>query len=228
MTDPHFNALVQKNAGIQPPIKDLGNTLSGTAVTPFTDHDGQQAVSAYWGKPPQANAPILPPQWSFQVYVTFGTSVDLSTALAERLLIAFRGSGRGSHPVRLDIYFMPGADTKQCKDHYRAERAARQPHSESHHFVDPYTEGRSHMKLLVQVDAAEWRTVGATIAMFDQISDYDDDDEPLRSRTIQAVPWSGPGETVGTLLHSMAAGTGQDELNDAYHQRLSGGHSRWM
>ncbi|CAJ2502344.1 Uu.00g097380.m01.CDS01 [Anthostomella pinea] len=195
------------------PEKSIVNPLQGP---PFTDHTGRRAISAYWGKRPRADAPILPPQWSFQFYVTSGATTDSAPELPERLLAATRKPVLDSYPIRLDVIFMPGADTNEL--------------------LDAYHEGRAHFNLLVQVEAEDWEIVGATVVSFDLKSDYHDEAEPSTNieRNVQwgdlkAASGRGVAETrfVGELLHDTAGASGQDEMNNAYYEKLEQGRSDW-
>ncbi|KAI1158004.1 hypothetical protein F5B18DRAFT_123989 [Nemania serpens] len=98
----------------------------------FDDCDGNPALSIYRGVVPTAPAikgslpaAVLPPLFSFQVYVTY--KVDLVSKrenLAQRFSNIALEEFRDSDLVRFDIYFRPDATNTQILQHYASEKRA--------------------------------------------------------------------------------------------------------
>lgn len=214
--------------GLPAPRQSLINPPQTIASTSFTDHMGNRAISAYYGDSPHPGAPILPPQWSFHYYVTFGATAETISTLPEDLVKATRAPVFDAYPIRLDVYFLPGASTEACMSHYRGEKATRTSESPPKNFIDPYHSPYSQCNVLVQIDSADWQTTGATYVIFDATSQDDDDDEPPSTYIHRNVAWDDQsGNSLGNRLHRMAGGGGQNDMNDAYYERLSDGHSDW-
>lgn len=215
--------------GLRAPRKSLINPPQTIASTSFTDHSGNRAISAYYGDSPRPGAPILPPQWSFHYYVTFGATAETASILPEDLVKATREPVFDVYPIRLDVYFFPGASTEACMSHYRSKQAARQSAPPPRNFIHLYRTATDECKVLVQIDSADWRKAGATFVIFDATSPWlDDEAEPPSTHIHRNVPWvdqSQFDDSLGTHLHHLA---GQDEMNTVYHERLSAGHSDWV
>ncbi|TGJ78957.1 hypothetical protein E0Z10_g9799 [Xylaria hypoxylon] len=102
-----------------------------SAVT-FDDCDGSPALSIYRGVVPttpaiegSSAAAVLPPLFSFQVYVTY--KVDLVSKrenLAQRFSNIALEEFQDSDLVRFDIYFRPNATNTQILQHYGSEKRA--------------------------------------------------------------------------------------------------------
>jgi len=220
--------------GLRAPRQSLLNPPQTIASTPFTDHTGNRATSAYYGHSPRPGAPVLPPLWSFHYYITFGakaaeetaSSSSPSSSLPEALVKATKNPLLEPHPFRLDIYFLPGASAEACMTHYRAERTSRLSAPPPRNFIDSYRDPYSAFSMLVQVESPDWETEGATLALFDMTSRYDGEGEQPSTNVDRNVPWGGD-ESVGIRLQRMAGGTRRDEMTNAYEERLREGHSDW-
>jgi hypothetical protein len=214
--------------GLRAPRQSLLNPPQTIATSPFLDHTGNAAISAYHGHSPTPGAPILPPLWSFHYYITFGATPSTSPILPSALIKATKSPLLEPYPFRLDIYFLPGASTEDCMAHYRAERASRLSAAPPRNFIETYRDPASAFNWLAQIEDPEWELEGATGVMFDMTPRILDDDEPPATSIECGVPLGGGGlDSVGMFLDSMAGGTGRDEMTDAYEERLSGGHSDW-
>lgn len=207
-----------------------------TAFATFFDHNGQKAISAYWGRRPYPDEPVLPPLWSFQFYITFGPVADSDLILPRQLLEkAMRpGTDNDLVPLRLDINFLPGAVPVECMEHYRAEKAARLAAGTRLLLTDPYEE-YSKFSFLFIIEHAEWETMGATTVLFDNL-DLDDPDDSDQRREVQIernVKWTGDmqdasrkpflGETIRSLRMTPAWDGGEEK----YSQKLAEGRSDW-
>ena len=212
------------------PRQSLINPPQRIASAPFTDHKGNRAISAYYGKSPRPGAPILPSQWSFHYYITFGVTAETASKLPENLVEATRRPVFDVYPFRIDMYFLPGASTEDCMEHYYGEKAARQSAPPPQNFIDPYHDQYGRFKVLVQIESADWEAAGATVAFFESTSRYDDEGEPPSTHIKRNVPWGdleSSGNFVGTSFHNIAGSTGREDMADAYEQRLRAGHSDW-
>jgi hypothetical protein len=220
-----------KNTSLPPAFPgQLG--LVGTATTPFTDHSGQKAMSVYWGRAPSSGAPILPPLWSFQFYVTFGATADSDPSLPEKLLTASTKARSDTFPIRLDINYLPGADSEKCMGHYRAEKAARLEAGAPLLVTDPYSEYGANFSFLVIVEHADWMTKGGTTILFDN-----DDPEGSREPVINSdSEWGDVSQqsamsskrSIGESLYSLRGWTPTWESgNELYDEKLEQGRSDW-
>ena len=212
------------------PRQSLINPPQTIASAPFTDHRGNSAISAYYGDSPLPEAPILPFQWSFHFYITFGATAGTASTLPEDLVKDTRKPVFDAYPFRIDIYFLPGASTEDCMEHYRAERAARHYAPAPRNFIDTYHDPYGRFKVLVQIESVHWETVGATLVHFDSTSRYDDEGESPSTHIARNVPWGDLEQFVGsvsTYFHHMAGPSGREHMAEAYEERLRAGYSDW-
>jgi hypothetical protein len=212
------------------PRRSLFNPPQCIASTTFTDHTGKSATSAWYGDSSQPGAPILPPIWSFHYYVTFGATAETASTLPQDLVKATKRPLSEVPPFRLDIYFLPGASTENCTQHYRHEKASRQHASPPRNFIDPYSNAYSQFKIFVQIEAADWEEAGATLVFFEITSRYDDEGTPPSTHIDRNRPWGDQEDfvnSVGASLKQIAGDIGRDDMTEAYENRLSGGHYDW-
>lgn len=213
------------------PRESLINPPQNIASSPFTDHKHNLATSAYYGRSPHPGSPILPPQWSFHYYITSGTTAETTSTLPDDLVKATKNPVSGPYPFRIDIYFLPGASTKDCVEHYRGEKAARLSAPPPRNFIDPYCDAYSQFSVLVQIGEVEWEMAGATFVVFDCAPEEDDEEpEEPEMYVTRNVPWGDLEDfvdSVGYCLHHMAPAMGRDEMTDVYEERLRGGFSDW-
>jgi hypothetical protein len=220
------------------PRKSLGGDgRSGTVSATFIDHAGQKAVSAYWGRAPSPGAPILPPLWSFQFYVTYGATADSDPDLPKQLLAVSMRATIDVCPIRLDVNFLPGADPERCMQHYRDEKAARVQAGAPLLVTDPYQE-YSKFSFLVMIEHAEWEFLGGTTVVFDG-DEPDDPEHPEQTRkeTVDRnVEWgdaSNPNvrpsakAPLGQTMHYLGSTPAWDEGNELYERQLEQGRSSW-
>ncbi|KAL3440146.1 hypothetical protein BJX65DRAFT_315091 [Aspergillus insuetus] len=92
-------------------------STSGVHAVPFMDHQGRASFMVFEAR----NPPKLPPLISCSFYFTHPDTEPVNLDL-EGLFRAIRNQIDDFH-VRLDIYFLPGANETDCIAHYRAERA---------------------------------------------------------------------------------------------------------
>jgi hypothetical protein len=203
-----------------------------TETKPFTDHSGQKGISVYQGQTPSPGAPILPPLWSFQYYVTYGATADSDPGLPEQLLLASLRPLSEGYPIRLDVNFLPDADSEKCMQHYRAEKVARENAGAPLLLNDPYGESGVHFSFLVMIEHEDWEGKGGTTVIFDD--DHPDDSMGVilrsglewgnmhRNRVVHDKPF------VAETLHSLRYETPSwDSGNEKYDERLEQGRSDW-
>jgi hypothetical protein len=214
------------------PLKQILLVPEKANLKPFTDHRGQKGVSAYWGRPLSPGAPVLPPLWSFQFYVTFGATADSDPDLPAQICEATLRSISDRYPMRLDFNFLPDADPEKCMEHYCAETAARQEAGARLLVTDPHGDAGVLFSFLLMIEHADWESKGATTVSFNQRGP----DGPGRVEVIRGFEWGNKSnshddndkEFVGQVLHSLRGGTDAwNEGLDLYDEKLAQGRSDW-
>ncbi|KAH8901212.1 hypothetical protein GQ53DRAFT_4362 [Thozetella sp. PMI_491] len=129
------------------------------------DHAGNQAISIYRGLARAPTDRILPPLFSFQVYVTFGGSLaDVAPRFINQALADFGPSD----VVRFDMYTLsPGSSTADVVTHYRAEREARR--GQPLDVVESYAGYHGdYVSIAIVIASEAWETVdGVNFVLFD-------------------------------------------------------------
>ncbi|KAK5157865.1 hypothetical protein LTS14_003787 [Recurvomyces mirabilis] len=194
-----------KSLGGTPPVKSLHNTLQGQTTASFTDQSGCTAISAYYGKRPRAGAAILPPNWSFQVYVTYGAIAQPALDLPERLLTAIKAPVLDSYPLRLDVRFAPSASVETCVEHYRADKAARLEAGAPLQVLDHYQESYTKLSVFVQIEHEDWKAKGAAVVSFDMTSGLDDEGDSPQTSIQRDVQWGDLRRASGNPVFEPAA-----------------------
>ncbi|KUI62257.1 hypothetical protein VP1G_09392 [Cytospora mali] len=112
--------------------KQLGlATVTIPGQNPFIDHTSTEGLSAYIGRRlassvPSSDTRVLPPLFSFQVYITYGSTLaDAPSPLicdyASRAMAEMNKNDQFEYPIRFDFHFLPGRDVNGIISHYRAE-----------------------------------------------------------------------------------------------------------
>ena len=100
-----------------------------TREIPFQAHDGSPAIMVFdfhvSVDPFEPPLPALPDLYSFALYVTGPGASPTTFNSAEVYRVAIQGAFTYVEPVRLDVYFLPGASVDVCMVHYAAEKVHR-------------------------------------------------------------------------------------------------------
>lgn len=202
------------------PIED--EQLYGTSYYDFIDHGGETAVAVYSGQQPTPQASVLPPQWSFQVYVTFQLDGQTTLqAVAIRLLEAIETDRLEVYPLRLDVYHLVNATHDQCMQHYRREKQARAASPSMQLFVPAYMDEVPNF--LIILDHADWAEPGQGVAtvQFDPPPAYRQD--PSSEFYVSDEVYTQAGVPVGQGPSEVAAVYGRasrDEESGAWECNL--------
>ncbi|KAI0965284.1 hypothetical protein F4678DRAFT_336142 [Xylaria arbuscula] len=214
------------------------------SVVAFDDCDSKSALSIYRGISPRTPASqdssattVLPPLFSFQVYVTY--NVDLTEErenLARRLFEYALEDFYDDDLVRLDIYFHPGASNADILRHYVTEKRA----------VNSYaTEGSLFRRFAIVVASDQWEQHGVTLLYHDPPADYlhsseseravifgDDIAHEITDEGLLLVQQPIRDESIGMSLsgglHMFACGTADyDNYEETYREAIKEGRTEW-
>ncbi|EFX06195.1 violaceus kinesin [Grosmannia clavigera kw1407] len=116
-----------------------------------------------------SNNAVLPPSFSFQVYVTYGpTLADTPSLLAQdfvkRVMAVMNNNGQYDYPIRFDFHFLPGKAVNEIIQHYRAEGKAEPDYSKR-----PDDDYRG---VAIALSKESWEREGADLILFDPPAEY--------------------------------------------------------
>ncbi|KAI4868537.1 hypothetical protein F4820DRAFT_112333 [Hypoxylon rubiginosum] len=131
----------------------------------FTDCDSQPALSVYRGILSRSevgddgSSKVLPPLFSFQVYVTYGvTLASAPEELKQKFVAHALADMQDSGIIRFDIYFRHGALPTDIVRHYRAENKALSSYS---------TDANAFRGVAVILTSEHWESTGVELLFFD-------------------------------------------------------------
>ncbi|KAI0197988.1 hypothetical protein F4808DRAFT_437310 [Astrocystis sublimbata] len=160
----------------------------------FDDCDGIPALSIYRGIVPTTPAiegssatAVLPPLFSFQVYVTY--KIDLVSEreiLAQKFFNNALEEFRDSDLVRFDIYFRPNATNTQILQHYASEKRALKSYA---------THADDFCGFAIVITSETWEENGVHLLFHDPPAQH------LNSSEREAILGDGTSEEGVLLVH---------------------------
>jgi len=185
-------SLRAKSTGGQVPSR---SRISVAHQQHFTDHAGNPSIMAYRGTCSSVDTPLAP-LFSFQVYVTNGTTAQAAGDMPIHFLDSLQRASVELTRCRLDTYFLSGASVQECMAHYRAEKIARA--QSALHVVPSYEDDAApYSNFAIVIEEPEWEQLGVSVVRFDppeEVLSSPDRAAIISSEVIyeQHVPVKGP------------------------------------
>lgn len=215
-------------------------TLQGQ--NPFVDHASAQGISAYVGRrlasASESDNKVLPPLFSFQVYVTYGPTLEnapssLAPGFVARAMSEMNKNDQFKYPIRFDFHFTPGKDVNDVINHYRAEGKALPDYSKR--------PGDSFRGFAILLAKESWATDGVDLLLFDPPSKHLQD--PPEER--EAILGTGVSDDGVLVVNGISVQQGESnslsirlrdlaesnqnwsELKNQYDEAVRQGRSEW-
>ncbi|KAI1290483.1 hypothetical protein F5Y03DRAFT_63397 [Xylaria venustula] len=214
------------------------------SVVAFDDCDSKPALSIYRGISPRTPASqdssattVLPPLFSFQVYVTYNVEfMEERENLARRLFECLVEQFYDDDLVRFDIYFHHGASSADILQHYATEKRA----------VNSYaTDGSLFRRFAIVVASDQWEQHGVTLLYHDPPAEYLNSSESERAVIFgedvaheitdeglllvqRPIRDESTGMSLSGGLHMFACSTANyDQYDETYREAIKEGRTEW-
>lgn len=204
----------------------------------FVDHTSRDGISSYIGRRLASVDDVLPPLFPFQIYVTYGPTLDdpnlsLAQDFVERAMCEMNKHGQFDYPIRFDFFFASGSDVDAVIGHYHGERKALPDYSKR--------PGDSFCGLAILLSRETWVTEGVDLVLFDPPAKFlqmsaeereaslgpgvsEDGVLVIRGVSVQQGQTNG----LSTRLRSFAQGNQKwDQLKEQYDEAVLQGHVAW-
>ncbi|ROW09949.1 hypothetical protein VPNG_06297 [Cytospora leucostoma] len=225
------------------PRKQLGPAIvTVPSQYPFVDHASTEGLSAYIGKRlvslSGSDDKVLPPLFSFQVYVTYGPTLAHAPSypvpdFVSRAMADMNKHGQFEYPIRFDFHFLPGKDVDDVISHYHAEGKALPDYSKR--------PGDSFRGVAVLLSRESWETEGVDLVLFNPPAEYlqgppaereailekgvrDDGILKIIGVSVQPEEWNNLSVRLRTLAESNQK---WGELKDEYDEAVLQAKTEW-